>query len=144
MQEKDGIQRIDQTQKKEMVSLRFRTFEGDLLDIEAQIGQTLLEVARANDLPSLEGVCGGNLGKCFSLYLMIEDHDTEDRERMRYMSFIPTNESYPTCSGTWKCGIGYAGVCDRVQGRAEQTWLSDQGDSGIGRLGYEGRGDRST
>ena len=69
VQETVDIPRVDPKQDREMVRLRFRTFEGDLLDIEAQMGQSLLEVARANDLPSLEGVCGGNLGESFlSLY----------------------------------------------------------------------------
>jgi hypothetical protein len=47
---------------KEQVELKFRTYEGDLRVVKASIGDTLLQVARANDLPSMEGSCGGNLG----------------------------------------------------------------------------------
>jgi hypothetical protein len=44
------------------VSLRFRTFEGEIKVVDARIGDTLLQVARQWDLPSMEGSCGGNLG----------------------------------------------------------------------------------
>lgn len=47
---------------KDKVFLRFRTFEGEMKEIEAEVGQTLLDVGKANGLPALEGVCGGNLG----------------------------------------------------------------------------------
>jgi hypothetical protein len=42
--------------------LRFRTFEGEERIVKAAIGETLLQVARRGDLPSMEGSCGGNLG----------------------------------------------------------------------------------
>ena len=47
---------------KKKVELKFRAYEGELRTVEASIGDTLLQVARANDLPSMEGSCGGNLG----------------------------------------------------------------------------------
>ena len=46
----------------ESVLLRFKTWEGDVREVHANVGQTLLEVGKAHDLPSLEGTCGGNLG----------------------------------------------------------------------------------
>lgn len=46
----------------ETVMLRFKTWEGDVREVPTKIGQTLLEVGKAHDLPSLEGTCGGNLG----------------------------------------------------------------------------------
>jgi hypothetical protein len=49
-------------EKKEKVELKFKTYEGELRVVKASIGDTLLQVARANDLPSMEGSCGGNLG----------------------------------------------------------------------------------
>jgi len=51
---------------KKVVELKFKTYEGDLRVVEANIGDTLLQVARANDLPSMEGSCGGNLGTSLS------------------------------------------------------------------------------
>ena len=44
------------------VPLRFKTFEGETKVVDAKIGDTLLQVARQWDLPSMEGSCGGNLG----------------------------------------------------------------------------------
>jgi len=46
----------------ETVTLRFKTWEGDVREVQAHVGQTLLQVGKAHDLPSLEGTCGGNLG----------------------------------------------------------------------------------
>ncbi|WWD20921.1 hypothetical protein CI109_105399 [Kwoniella shandongensis] len=54
----------------EMVKLRFRTFEGEERVVEARMGDNLLEVGKANDLPSLEGVCGGNL-ECATCHLYL-------------------------------------------------------------------------
>lgn len=66
---KNGSSGIDTSPAKEeakeakkVVELKFKTYEGDLRVVEANIGDTLLQVARANDLPSMEGSCGGNLG----------------------------------------------------------------------------------
>ena len=50
------------TEAKKVVELKFKTYEGELRVVGANIGDTLLQVARANDLPSMEGSCGGNLG----------------------------------------------------------------------------------
>jgi hypothetical protein len=44
------------------VPLQFKTFEGEIKVVDAKIGDTLLQVARQWDLPSMEGSCGGNLG----------------------------------------------------------------------------------
>jgi hypothetical protein len=49
-------------EEKKVVELKFKTYEGELRTVKASIGDTLLQVARANDLPSMEGSCGGNLG----------------------------------------------------------------------------------
>jgi hypothetical protein len=48
--------------EKKVVELKFKTYEGELRTVKASVGETLLQVARANDLPSMEGSCGGNLG----------------------------------------------------------------------------------
>jgi hypothetical protein len=52
----------DEEKVKVTVELRFKTYEGELRTVKANVGDTLLRVARANDLPSMEGSCGGNLG----------------------------------------------------------------------------------
>lgn len=52
-----------QQQEKQRVGLKFKTWEGEFLEVEAQEGETLLEVAKKHDLPSMEGTCGGNLGE---------------------------------------------------------------------------------
>lgn len=47
----------------ETVALRFRTFEGEEKNVKAKVGDSLLDVAWDNNLPSMEGTCGGNLGE---------------------------------------------------------------------------------
>lgn len=59
----DSAQSQDAGAAAEEVLLRFKTWEGVVREVQAKIGQTLLEVGKANDLPSLEGTCGGNLGE---------------------------------------------------------------------------------
>lgn len=49
--------------EKKKVSLMFKTFEGENRLVSAFIGDNLLNVARREDLPSMEGTCGGNLGE---------------------------------------------------------------------------------
>ncbi len=46
------------------VLLKFKTFEGEIKEVEASLGENLLTVGRRNNLPALEGVCGGHLGVC--------------------------------------------------------------------------------
>jgi hypothetical protein len=56
-------------EEKKVVELKFKTYEGELRTVNANVGDTLLQVARANDLPSMEGSCGGNLGmSLFTLF----------------------------------------------------------------------------
>lgn len=50
------------TTAKDPVNLVFRTWEGEKRIVPAYHGETLLQVARREDLPSMEGTCGGNLG----------------------------------------------------------------------------------
>lgn len=45
------------------VQLRFKTFEGEIKEVEASVGETLLQVGKREGLPAIEGVCGGKLGK---------------------------------------------------------------------------------
>ncbi|WRT70947.1 uncharacterized protein IL334_007946 [Kwoniella shivajii] len=54
----------------EQVELRFKTFEGEEKVVKAGLGSNLLEVGKENDLPSLEGVCGGNL-ECATCHLYL-------------------------------------------------------------------------
>jgi hypothetical protein len=46
-----------------VVQLRFKTFEGEIREVEAKVGENLLQVGKRHNLPSIEGVCGGNLGE---------------------------------------------------------------------------------
>ena len=46
-----------------VVQLRFKTFEGEIKEVEAKVGENLLQVGKRHNLPSIEGVCGGNLGE---------------------------------------------------------------------------------
>lgn len=45
------------------VAMRFKTFEGEIRDVQAGLGETLLTVGKRETLPAIEGVCGGKLGK---------------------------------------------------------------------------------
>lgn len=42
--------------------LRFKTHAGEVREVQAQEGETLLQVAKREGLPAMEGTCGGNLG----------------------------------------------------------------------------------
>lgn len=43
------------------IQMRFRTPQGEWIDIGARPGESLMEVARANELPGIDGTCDGNL-----------------------------------------------------------------------------------
>jgi hypothetical protein len=61
--------KVEVKEERKVVELKFKTYEGELRTVNANIGDTLLQVARANELPSMEGSCGGNLGmSLFSLF----------------------------------------------------------------------------
>ncbi|GMK56746.1 hypothetical protein CspeluHIS016_0305860 [Cutaneotrichosporon spelunceum] len=51
-------------ERGERVSLAFRTFEGEVRRVDARVGDSLLSVAHQNQLPAMEGTCGGNAGEC--------------------------------------------------------------------------------
>ncbi|KAL7422459.1 hypothetical protein Q5752_003107 [Cryptotrichosporon argae] len=66
------------------VRLVFRTFDGERREVDAERGKSLLEVGKAASLPSLEGVCGGNL-ECATCHLYIDaplPPPTEDEQDM--------------------------------------------------------------
>lgn len=46
----------------EKVMMGFKTFEGEMKEVTASIGETLLAVGKREGLPAIEGVCGGKLG----------------------------------------------------------------------------------
>jgi hypothetical protein len=47
----------------EMVTMSFKTYEGEMKQVEASTGETLLEIGKREGLPAIEGVCGGKLGE---------------------------------------------------------------------------------
>lgn len=55
----------DAPKPKKEWTLRFKTYEGDVREVAATQGDTLLEVAKQHGLPAMEGTCGGNLGEPF-------------------------------------------------------------------------------
>lgn len=50
-----------------VVDLTFKTFEGEIRQVKAKIGESLLEIGKREDLPAMEGVCGGHLGEWVTL-----------------------------------------------------------------------------
>ncbi|WFD18060.1 lipoyl synthase [Malassezia caprae] len=48
-------------EKSDTVMLRFRSHEGQWFDVEGQIGETLMSVAKRHNLPGIEATCGGEL-----------------------------------------------------------------------------------
>lgn len=52
------------------VPLRFRTHSGQPIEAQAPLGSTLLEVAKLNSLPGMEGTCGGNC-ECATCHLYL-------------------------------------------------------------------------
>jgi hypothetical protein len=75
-------------EEKKGVELKFKTYEGELRVVNANIGDTLLQVARANDLPSMEGSCGGNLGMSL-LHLFPSSLSPVSRPRLPKAPFTP-------------------------------------------------------
>lgn len=47
-----------------LVPLVFETYEGEQIRIDAEEGKSLMEVAKAAGVPSIEGTCGGKLEVC--------------------------------------------------------------------------------
>jgi hypothetical protein len=87
--------------EKEKGSIRFKTYDGEIVDVTAEIGQNLVEVGRANDLPSLEGVCGGNLGTPFFGYSCRSTQGLISGAcRMRNLSPLPPDRSARPSTGT--------------------------------------------
>lgn len=60
------IEPLSSADEKKEVSLVFRTWEGEKRTVSAFLGDSLLDVARREDLPSMEGTCEGNLGESCS------------------------------------------------------------------------------
>lgn len=47
--------------RKSMIPLVFETYEGERIALDAEEGQTVMEVAKKAGVPSIEGTCGGKL-----------------------------------------------------------------------------------
>ncbi|BEJ10914.1 hypothetical protein CspHIS471_0103360 [Cutaneotrichosporon sp. HIS471] len=59
----------------ERVPLTFRTFEGEIKNVEGRVGDSLLVVAHENDLPAMEGTCGGN-AECATCHVYLAPRPT--------------------------------------------------------------------
>jgi hypothetical protein len=81
-------------EEKKVVDLKFKTYEGELRTVKASIGDTLLQVARANELPSMEGSCGGNLGMSL-LHLFPSSLSPVSRPRLPKALFTPWTSLSP-------------------------------------------------
>lgn len=98
-----GLSNLKESTKE--VQLVFKTWEGEVKHVTAKSGETLLEVARREGLPSMEGVCGGNLGEWTEQHrvapiyrLTISDEGSSLTLRMRHMPCLPHFSTY--CSTT--------------------------------------------
>lgn len=60
--EAEAVESVPKLEEAKSVRLRFKTYDGEVKSVQAKIGSNLLDVARVNGLPSMEGVCGGHLG----------------------------------------------------------------------------------
>ncbi|ORY26809.1 Sucrase/ferredoxin-like-domain-containing protein [Naematelia encephala] len=69
-----SVHGTDATEKTK-VMLRFKTWEGEVREVDASLGQNLLQVGKDHDLPALEGVCGGNL-ECATCHLYLATSST--------------------------------------------------------------------
>ena len=59
------------------VPLRFRSYAGEWFEVMGTIGESLMEVARRHDLPSIEATCGGSL-ECATCHAYICDAQKND------------------------------------------------------------------
>lgn len=121
------------------IMLRFKTWDGEVREVNASEGESLLKVAKRYDLPSMEGTCGGNLGEFglaprLVLCVMLNS-------RMRDMPLLPRPIAPAACPRGERRRDGHAGVCGRVPRWGEPVGVSGQGDSGAGTVGRARRGD---
>lgn len=125
-------------EKAEKVKIRFRTWEEEVRDVEGVVGQSLLELGKANELPSLEGVCGGNLGES-RLQSLAELIETSCRVRdMPFVSALDKHCSPSLCAT--RRGARHAGLCGRLQGRRESAGVPDQSHQGLRAVVRKWRG----
>ncbi|WVR08814.1 hypothetical protein IAU60_005872 [Kwoniella sp. DSM 27419] len=88
----------------ETVTLRFKTYEGEERVVQGAIGESLLSVGKRHDLPSLEGVCGGNL-ECATCHLYmstspdppVEEASDEEYDMLGYALGYKDGESRLGC-----------------------------------------------
>jgi len=85
-----------------MPKMTFITPDGKRQEVEAAIGQLILEIAHANDVP-IEGACDGSLS-CSTCHVIVEpgyyellDPATEDEEDMLDLAIGVTNTSRLGC-----------------------------------------------
>lgn len=61
---------------EDVVTLRFRSHDGQWFDVEGQIGETLMSVAKRHDLPGIEATCGGEL-ECATCHAYLCDANAD-------------------------------------------------------------------
>lgn len=63
---------------KETVTVHFILPNGSLKTVEANVGETVLQVAHLHDLP-LEGACGGSLA-CSTCHVLLDEEYFNDKD----------------------------------------------------------------
>ncbi|MCO5597999.1 hypothetical protein L7F22_052088 [Adiantum nelumboides] len=64
------------------VPLKFRSFEGKEYNLSGKIGESLKDIAKKYDLPSIEATCGGQLECATCHSWLIDDKDQLPREEV--------------------------------------------------------------
>ncbi|KAK4684574.1 hypothetical protein P7C73_g5604, partial [Tremellales sp. Uapishka_1] len=101
LEETSQIQATENTKMGEAVNLRFRTFEGEVRDIQGRMGETLLKIGKENALPSMEGVCGGH-AECATCHVYVPgapvpEPSEEEQDMLGYALSYKEGESRLGC-----------------------------------------------
>ena len=94
-----------------MPKMTFIYPDGKRQEVEAPLGQSILEIAHANDVP-IEGTCDGSLS-CSTCHVIVErgyyellDAATEDEEDMLDLAIGVTKTSRLSCQIRMTKGLG--------------------------------------
>lgn len=110
--------------ERKRLPVRFITADGTTHDVSGYEGESLMEIAKREELGAVEGTCGGHLGKpsplLFSSPLTLGD-------RMRHMPHVRPIRPYRPPAST-RPGLdgrrrGHARLCAGYQGGKVEAWV---------------------
>lgn len=118
------------------VPLTFKLHSGEKRVVHARLGDTLLDVGQEHGLPSIEGVCGGNLGEEIWISSRVKKSVLTILDRMRNLPRLPQPLACARARrGPDRRRARHARVCRRLQRRGEPPGLPDRSHARAGTVG---------